>query len=182
VRAKRELPTARLIERRDLTPDLMVIRLEPEIPYTFTPGQYCTIGVEGIERAYSMVSSPHEPCLELFVELVPHGALTPRLWSLRLGDPIPPSSAEGGLHPPGALPLAPHGGDGHGHRAVREHAPLHAPSWRPALPLPRAAGRELPGRVAYRAELQAAAADHLRAECEPPRGRAQPRLDGLSAA
>jgi ferredoxin--NADP+ reductase len=88
VRAKRELPTARLIERRDLTPDLMVIRLEPEIPYTFTPGQYCTIGVEGIERAYSMVSSPHEPCLELFVELVPHGALTPRLWSLRLGDPV----------------------------------------------------------------------------------------------
>jgi len=66
----------------------MVIRLEPEIPYTFAPGQYCTIGLEGIERPYSIVSSPHEPYLELFVELVPHGALTPRLWSLRLGDPV----------------------------------------------------------------------------------------------
>jgi ferredoxin--NADP+ reductase len=88
VRAKRELPTARLIERSDLTPDLVIIRLEPEIPYTFAPGQYCTIGVEGIERPYSIVSSPHEPYLELFVELVPHGALTPRLWRLRLGDPV----------------------------------------------------------------------------------------------
>jgi NAD(P)H-flavin reductase len=88
VRAKRELPTARVIARRDLTPDLMVIRLDPEIPYAFAPGQYCTIGLEGIERPYSMVSSPHEPYLELFVELVPHGALTPRLWSLGLGDPV----------------------------------------------------------------------------------------------
>jgi hypothetical protein len=88
VRAKHELPTARLIDRRDLTPDLMVIRLEPEARYTFAPGQYCTIGLEGIERPYSIVSSPHEPTLELFVELVPHGTLTPRLWRLRLGDSL----------------------------------------------------------------------------------------------
>jgi ferredoxin-NADP reductase len=43
-------------------------------------------------------------------------------------------------------------------------------------------GASYQDEFAYRAELQAAAADHLRAECEPPRGRAQPRLDGLSAA
>jgi ferredoxin/flavodoxin---NADP+ reductase len=77
-----------LIDRRDLRPDLMVIRLEPEVRYTFSPGQYCTIGLEGTERPYSIVSSPHEPTLELFVELVPHGTLTPRLWRLRLGDSV----------------------------------------------------------------------------------------------
>jgi ferredoxin/flavodoxin---NADP+ reductase len=75
-------------ERRNLTPDLAVVRLQPEIPYAFTPGQYCTIGLDGVERPYSIVSSPHEPFLELFLELVPHGELTPKLWTLRVGDPL----------------------------------------------------------------------------------------------
>lgn len=77
-----------MTERRNLTPDLAVIRLQPEIPYAFTPGQYCTIGLDGVERPYSIVSSPHEPFLELFLELVPHGELTPKLWTLRVGDAV----------------------------------------------------------------------------------------------
>ncbi len=88
MKPKRELPGARLIERRALTSDLTVIRLLPEIPYTFEPGQYCTIGLEGIERPYSIVSSPHEPYIELFVELVPHGQFTPKLWGLRDGETV----------------------------------------------------------------------------------------------
>ena len=81
------LPRAKLVDRRDITEDLMVIKLEPEEgPFTFKPGQYCTLGLDGIERAYSIVSAPHEPLLEIFVELVPDGALTPRLWRLRVGD------------------------------------------------------------------------------------------------
>ena len=73
-----------MTERRNLTPDLAVVRLQPEIPYAFTPGQYCTIGLDGVERPYSIVSSPHEP----FLELVPHGELTPKLWTLRVGDAV----------------------------------------------------------------------------------------------
>src|SRR5207237_988898 len=69
-------------------PDLAVVRLQPEIPYAFTPGQYCTIGLDGVERPYSIVSSPHEPFLELFLELVQHGELTPKLWTLRVGDAV----------------------------------------------------------------------------------------------
>ena len=64
------------------------MRLEPEVPFAFVPGQHCTIGVAGIERPYSIVSSPGDPCLELFLELVPHGALTPILWKLRPGDRV----------------------------------------------------------------------------------------------
>ncbi|MBI4236729.1 MAG: ferredoxin--NADP reductase [Chloroflexi bacterium] len=79
-----ELPKACIVERRDLTHDLWIIKLKPEIPFTFKPGQYCTLGINGIERAYSIVSSPEEPYLEIFIELVPPGELTPLLY--RLGE------------------------------------------------------------------------------------------------
>ena len=79
-------PTARLVERRDMTDDLMVIRLEPSQKFNFKPGQYCTLGLGKIERAYSIVSAPYEKHLEIFVELVPDGELTPRMWKLKLGD------------------------------------------------------------------------------------------------
>ncbi len=81
------LPRARLVERVDYTDDLMVIKMEPQgFDYKFKPGQYCTLGLDGIERAYSIVSAPHEPFLEIFVELVLEGELTPRMWRMEIGD------------------------------------------------------------------------------------------------
>lgn len=81
------LPRARLVERIDYTHDLMVIKLEPVgFDFGFKPGQYCTLGLDGIERAYSIASAPHERLLEIFVELVPDGELTPRMWRMNLGD------------------------------------------------------------------------------------------------
>lgn len=85
-RAPRPLPQAQLVRRVDLTEDLAKFWFRPEIPFPFKPGQYCTLGLEGVERAYSIVSAPHEPELEIFVELVPHGELTPRMWRLKVGD------------------------------------------------------------------------------------------------
>jgi NAD(P)H-flavin reductase len=82
------VPTARLVERRDITSDLWIIRLEPSIPFTFKPGQYCTIGIEGIERPYSISSAPHEGYIEIFIELVPEGELTPSLYHLQVGDEV----------------------------------------------------------------------------------------------
>ena len=81
------LPRAKLVERVDYTDDLMVIKMEPQdFRFDFKPGQYCTLGLEGIERAYSIASAPHEPLLEIFVELVPDGQLTPRMWRMEVGD------------------------------------------------------------------------------------------------
>ncbi len=81
------LPQARLVYREDVTDELMVIKLEPEDgPFRFKAGQYCTLGREGVERAYSIVSAPYEPLLEIFVELVPEGELTPRMWRMEVGD------------------------------------------------------------------------------------------------
>lgn len=87
---KQTFPNATLVERRDITSDLLVIKLKLEQTMDFKPGQYCTLGLEGIERAYSIASAPHEPYLEIFVELVPlpDGALTPLIWKMKKGDKI----------------------------------------------------------------------------------------------
>lgn len=76
--------------RRDLSPDLWTMRLRLEAPFSFRPGQYATLALEdagGVhERPYSIVSSPAEPELEFFFELVPHGEVTPLLYRLQTGD------------------------------------------------------------------------------------------------
>ena len=78
------------MRREDLTPDILLMWIERPDPFTFKAGQYCTIGRDGVERAYSIVSAPHEPDLELFLELVPapDGVLTPKLWELGPGDTV----------------------------------------------------------------------------------------------
>src|SRR5256885_16338876 len=83
---------AKIIERKDLSEDLWLIRVDPGGPFSFKAGQYATLGVEHegkrIERAYSIVSSPYEESLEFFVELVPQGGLTPDLFKLRKSDTL----------------------------------------------------------------------------------------------
>lgn len=84
--------SAELIERRDVTARLAVFRFSLAEQVGFTAGQFATIGIavdgEVIERPYSIVSSPRERCLEFFVELVPGGNLTPKLWELKSGSTI----------------------------------------------------------------------------------------------
>jgi ferredoxin--NADP+ reductase len=83
---------ARILDRRDLSQDLWILRMDPGGPFEYRAGQYATLGVErdGVrtERAYSIVSSPYEDALEFFVELVPQGGLTPTLFELKPGDEL----------------------------------------------------------------------------------------------
>ena len=93
IRAQRakKLQSVRVLRREDITPDLLKMWIERPEGFAFKPGQYCTIGIDGIERAYSIVSAPCEPELELFVELVPAdegGVLTPLIWDLAEGDTV----------------------------------------------------------------------------------------------
>lgn len=85
-----KLADVSILKRKDFTEDLWSIWLEKPEGFTFKPGQYCTIGSEGVERAYSIVSAPYEEELELFVELVPppDGNLTPLLFDLKEGDSV----------------------------------------------------------------------------------------------
>jgi ferredoxin/flavodoxin---NADP+ reductase len=83
---------ARITKRVDFASDLWIIRVDPGVDFKFAPGQYATLGAERegrrVERAYSIVSSPYEPELEFFFELVPEGALTPLLYKLQTGDEV----------------------------------------------------------------------------------------------
>jgi ferredoxin/flavodoxin---NADP+ reductase len=82
--------TATIAERIDLTAELAIFRIAPAAKLDFLPGQFAALGLEVdgriLQRPYSMASAPHEPLLEFFLELVPSGRLTPRLWELRAGD------------------------------------------------------------------------------------------------
>jgi ferredoxin--NADP+ reductase len=84
---------ATVVERRDLSEDLWLVKVHPGGPFAFKAGQYATLGVDHdgkrIERAYSIVSSPYEQeWLEFFIELVPQGELTPHLYKLQPGDKL----------------------------------------------------------------------------------------------
>jgi len=82
----------KIVSRRDYAPDLWSIRVRPEQPLAFKPGQYATLGVEQdghvIEKPYSIVSSPLESEIEFFFELVPKGELTPPLHEAQAGGTL----------------------------------------------------------------------------------------------
>ncbi|MEZ6045245.1 MAG: ferredoxin--NADP reductase [Planctomycetaceae bacterium] len=100
-----------LAQRIDLAPGLAVIRVVPvgwELN-EFSSGQFCVLGLPGdaprlvgcedeespsepgkmIKRAYSIASSSaNTEYLEIYIVLVPSGALTPRLFNLNVGDKL----------------------------------------------------------------------------------------------
>jgi ferredoxin--NADP+ reductase len=97
--------------RNQVSPWLMILQVVPdgwELP-DYVPGQIISLGLPGsaprcalaepekipadpdrlIKRAYSIASSPvNREFLEFYVALVPRGALTPRLFNLKIGDRI----------------------------------------------------------------------------------------------
>lgn len=100
-----------VILRNEVSPWLNILQVVPDgwdFP-EYTPGQYTTLGLFGsaprcaiaepescpippgklIRRAYSIVSSPlNRQFLEFYLNLVPSGVLTPRLFTLKIGDRI----------------------------------------------------------------------------------------------
>ena len=97
--------------RNEVSPWLMILQVVPDgwnFP-DFVPGQFAVLGLFGstsryalaepenpvaatdklIRRAYSIASSPvNREFMEFYVALVPGGALTPRLFDLKIGDRI----------------------------------------------------------------------------------------------
>jgi ferredoxin--NADP+ reductase len=83
---------AEIMRIREVAPELAIWIVRPLERLSFSPGQYVAMGVpvEGrmVERPYSICSVPNEPELEFFIERVSNGALTPRLFHLRVGDEV----------------------------------------------------------------------------------------------
>lgn len=88
---------APVIERRDVTADLIVFRVARPEGFRFSPGQSVKVGLGDIRRSYSIVSAPHEPFLEFFVELAPGGQMSERLRHLQAGDTLSLGTPKGGL-------------------------------------------------------------------------------------
>ncbi|MBN1590897.1 MAG: ferredoxin--NADP reductase [Pirellulales bacterium] len=108
---QKDVLNARVLQRMDVAPGLMIVQVAPDgwkLP-EFRPGQYTMLGLpvsaarcEGsdpdmnrhdpddiITRTYSITSSsaPHD-FFEFYILLVRSGELTPRLFALRVGDPL----------------------------------------------------------------------------------------------
>ncbi|MFJ6984542.1 MULTISPECIES: FAD-binding oxidoreductase [unclassified Streptomyces] len=91
----RTVPRSRavVVDHSPVDDDLCILRLAPERPLSFSPGQYVTVGVTtadgtSVERPYSLVSSPSSPILELFVERVAGGQASEPLCDLRSGGTV----------------------------------------------------------------------------------------------
>ena len=86
-----KLPKAWVAKKQEVSEDLFLMWLRPEVPFPFKAGQYITIGTGGIERPYSIAPAPYEKLIELFVESVlPEygGKLTPLLWEMHVGESV----------------------------------------------------------------------------------------------
>ena len=83
---------ARIMDRREISGDLWVMRVDPGGEFKYSAGQYATLGIvdgeKRLERPYSIASAPHEKFLEFFIELVPEGQLTPLLHACPLGGAL----------------------------------------------------------------------------------------------
>jgi len=83
---------ATIRKRVDFADDLWMFRVRSGGEFHFVPGQFASLGViengKRIERPYSIASAPSEDDVEFFFELVPHGALTPLLHKLKVGDQL----------------------------------------------------------------------------------------------
>ncbi len=101
---------ATVTHHEEVSPDLIVLRVRPRgTLFPFQPGQYGVLGLPGsaprvpmsaaedeppsedklIRRAYSIASSSKiGEYLEFYIKLVRTGELTPRLFSLKVGDQL----------------------------------------------------------------------------------------------
>jgi CDP-4-dehydro-6-deoxyglucose reductase len=86
---------AKLVQKQQLTHDVIELYFESNPPFHFEPGQFISIFVPGagpggrdLRRAYSIASAPEKGMFELCVKLVEGGPGTQYLHSLKIGDSL----------------------------------------------------------------------------------------------
>jgi NAD(P)H-flavin reductase len=86
-----------VIELRTLTPELIVFKVARPPEFQFGAGHSVKVSLGELRRPYSIVSAPHEPFLEFFVELVPGGRMSEQLRRMQVGDQLDLGTPKGGL-------------------------------------------------------------------------------------
>jgi ferredoxin--NADP+ reductase len=83
--------SSNVVARRLWAPSLFSLWLKADGVEPFQPGQFLQLGLalpdRHLHRPYS-VASPWDSVLEFLITLVPEGELTPRLFSMRVGDAV----------------------------------------------------------------------------------------------
>lgn len=81
----RDRDAAQVLERREIAPGLLRLRVERPSGFEYRAGQHVKFGLPRNLRSYTLVSAPHEPHLEFFIELQPGGRLSEPLRSVGEG-------------------------------------------------------------------------------------------------
>jgi len=92
-------PAGRVIEVERVGPSVAILRFGRPAGFTFTAGQYMRVGLTNVRQGkFTISSAPHDSYLEICVESIPGGRLTPRLVTLGPGAVLDSSdTAKGGF-------------------------------------------------------------------------------------
>ena len=75
-----------MLETENFGPSVRIFRIGRPPGFTFTAGQYLKAGLTGARQgSFTIASAPHESHLELCIELIPGGRLTPRMFAIAAG-------------------------------------------------------------------------------------------------
>ena len=86
-----------VIETEDVGPRVRIFRVGRPSGLSFRAGQYLKVGLPGARRgSFTIASAPHEKHLELCIELIPGGRLTPRMFATAAGGRLDLSDAAKG--------------------------------------------------------------------------------------
>lgn len=89
---------ARVISRELLEPDLLRLRVSPELPLRFRAGQHLLIWLDDrLARPYSIASLPGDQSLEFHIRLHPHGQFGRAVGTLPVGARLWLGQASGAL-------------------------------------------------------------------------------------
>ncbi len=92
--------TASIHEKKQWNGRLFSLQIKVDFP-VFKPGQFARVALdidgERIARPYSLVTTPDEPFLEIYFNVVPEGPLSPKLATLEKGDKIFVTDAANGF-------------------------------------------------------------------------------------
>ncbi|MFN7151207.1 MAG: FAD-binding oxidoreductase [Microthrixaceae bacterium] len=82
-------PAGQVLSTEQVAADIRILRVGRPPSFDYRAGQYMKVGVAGRRSgSFSLASSPHDAHLELCVELIPGGRLTPAMFSLTVGDRV----------------------------------------------------------------------------------------------
>lgn len=81
----------KLVERRIVTHDLIFLRFAPMGEFSFCPGQYTALTIDGKTSYFSMASAPGDETVDFFVRAYEAkrqapGAFLGLLWNMKTGD------------------------------------------------------------------------------------------------